>query len=179
MPLVSALVLPHGTMPFDGDLSLNDEGDSMASHRIRVLPKELRKECTAIFTSCQEAVRAVQETSPDVVFLNTPHGICLSDSMGVYTNPSASGNAEWNDEWDEYKAEVSIDLELSEGLIKHLRADNILVEGITTFARFNSPLRWGEVVPLWYLKPITEKGIKVVIISNPMCLKAKKSVAEI
>ena len=155
MPLVSALVLPHGTMPFDGDPSLHfSDETTTAAQRVKTIPPELKKDCSAIFTLTNDAVQSVLNTRPDVIFLNTPHGICLSDSMGVYTNPKATGNAEWNGQWDEYSIEVDLDTTLSKGLIHHLRGDGIPVEGITCFSCYDSPLRWGEVVPLWYLKPL-------------------------
>ncbi len=180
MPLVSALVLPHGTMPFDGDPSLcfSDE-TTAAALRVKTIPPELKKDCSAIFTLTNDAVQSILNTRPDVIFLNTPHGICLSDSMGVYTNPKARGNAEWNGQWDEYSIEVDLDMTLSEGLIHHLRGAGIPTEGITCFSRYDSPLRWGEVVPLWYLKPLLQTGTKLVITSNPTRLKSAKGVEEI
>ena len=181
MPLVSALVLPHGTMPFDGDPSLHfSDETTTAAQRVKTIPPELKKDCSAIFTLTNDAVQSVLNTRPDVIFLNTPHGICLSDSMGVYTNPKATGNAEWNGQWDEYSIEVDLDTTLSKGLIHHLRGDGIPVEGITCFSCYDSPLRWGEVVPLWYLKPLLQAVPKLVITSNPGArLKSAKGVEEI
>lgn len=179
MPILGALILPHGAMPFDGDPSLNTintSDESMVGKRLKAIPDELRGECETIFTSCQRAVRAVKDTKPDVIFLNTPHGISLSNAIGVYTNPTAKGTAEWNEQWTEYTAHVDLDYNLSQKLIQHLQKDGVPVQGITCFSRLESPIKWGEVIPLWYLAPIINSQtppIKVVIISNPLSFKEK------
>ncbi len=164
MVIVCSLILPHGAMTFDGDP--NPTGKK-ATERVSNISETQRQDCHTLFTSCTKAVELAKATSPDVIFLNTPHGICLSDTFGVYLNPNAKGNAEWNNQWKEFEVEVTLDSELAGKMIEHLRSSGIAVEGINAFTGHESPLRWGEVVPLWFLKQLTEAGIKVVIFSNP------------
>jgi len=94
----------------------------------------------------------VSSRSPEIIFLVTPHGVSLSEHLGIYMNGSAAGNAEWKDDWKEFKVEVKLSLQTSTNLYKHLKESNLKVETIRSFAGdCDIVLRWGEVVPLWFL----------------------------
>ena len=112
---------------------------------------------------------------PEIIFLNTPHGICLSNYFCVYLNSRAKGNAEWNDQWIEYNVDISLDDKLATTFVEHLQKDGIPAEGMRAFTACEAPLRWGEVIPLWFFRDLTadERGVKVVIFSNPL-RKAKE-----
>ena len=161
MGIVSCLILPHGAMTFDG----NPNGGSSTTERVKVISELQRRDCNALFAACSKAAEAVKATSPDVIVLNTPHGMCLSGAIGVYLNARAKGNAEWNGQWTEFEVDVALDTDLSKKLLDHLQNDGIAAEGITAF--IDSPLRWGEVIPLYFLQDFTRAGVKVVITSNP------------
>ena len=152
-------------MVFDG----GDVGCSSSSaERVKSLPGTLKEDCQALFASALEAADIAKATKPDVIFLNTPHGICLSNAHCVYLNSSAKGNAEWNDQWTEYGINVSLDSKLAKAFVEHLERDHIPVEGMLAFTACEAPLRWGEVIPLWFFKDLTDAGVKVVIFSNPL-----------
>ena len=172
MPIVSSLILPHGAMVFDGE-----EGcTSSAAERIKALPETLKDDCQALFRACCEAVDMAKATGkPEIIFLNTPHGICLSNYLCVYLNSRAKGNAEWNDQWMEYNVDISLDNKLATTFVEHLQKDGIPAEGMRAFTACEAPLRWGEVIPLWFFRDLTagERGVKVVIFSNPL-RKAKE-----
>lgn len=163
MPIVSSLVLPHGAMVFDG----GDGCTAAAAKRILDLPGTLRGDCQTLFKATCEAADMAKATNPEVIFLNTPHGVCLSNSHCVYLNSKAKGNAEWNDQWVEYDVNVDLDTELAKSFVEHLERDSVPAEGMVAFTACEAPLRWGEVIPLWFFRDITAVGVKVVIFSNP------------
>ena len=167
MPLVSSLVLPHGAMTFDGG-----EGCTVsAAKRINTLPDAMKGDCQTLFRSSQEAATIAKATNPDVIFLSTPHGICLSHTHCVYLNPRAKGNAEWNDQWMEYDVNIVLDTELATEFLKHLQNDSIPAEGMVSYSGCETPLRWGEVIPLWFFRDLAAAGMKFVIFSEPFKTK--------
>lgn len=165
MPIVSSLVLPHGATIFDGGPGCS----ASAAKRDSDLPSTLKESCQTLFKACQEAAEMAKSTrNPDVIFLNTPHGVCLHKAHCVYLNSRAKGNAEWNGQWTEYDVDVALDTKVSGALVEHLLKDGIPVEGMRAFAACEAPLRWGEVIPLWFFRDLTAAGVKVVIFSNPV-----------
>ena len=165
MPLVSSLILPHGSMVFDGGEF--EECTSAALQRRNMLPATVRADCATIYKSCHEAVEVIKATKPEVIFLNTPHGLCLSKSFCVYLNDRGKGTAEWKDQWMEYNVSVELDSDLARSFLNHLQSEGVAAEGMLAYTACEAPLRWGEVIPLWYLRDLTAIGVKVVIFSNP------------
>ena len=164
MPLVSSLVLPHGAMVFDG----GDGCTAAAAQRIQALPETLKEDWRTLFRATREAAEMAKATKPEVIFLNTPHGLSLSDSVAVYLNTRAKGNAEWNGQWTEYDVNVTLDSDMARKFLEHLQRDYIPANGIAAFGPCEAPLRWGEVVPLWFFRELTSAGVKVVIFNNPV-----------
>lgn len=150
MVFVGAVILPHGTMSFDGQAG--ESSSSLCRDRYAGLPEALKVELSGLFSTCTKAAECIAKLEPDVILLHTPHGICLSNNVGVYLNSRAKGNALWNGEWSEFEVEVPLDKELSKKILQHLQEDKIGAEGVNSFALTEAPLRWGEVVPLWYLQ---------------------------
>ena len=162
MPIVSSLALPHGPMVFDGGEELTATAD-----RIQALPNTLKKDFRAVFRAFREAAEMAKATRPEVIFLNTPHGMSFRNSFAIYLNSRAKGNAEWMGQWKEYDVNVTLDSDLAKAFIEHLQRDNIPANGITAFGtKCEAPLRWGEVVPLWFFRDLTSAGLRVVIFSN-------------
>jgi len=164
MPLVCSLVLPHGAMSFDGGPGGSPDHDK----RLSELPQGIKTDCTTLYQSFLSAAQLAKDKKPDIIFLNTPHGVCLSDHLCVYLNDKAKGNAEWNEQWMEYSINVEMNPDLSQQFLDHLQSDGIRAEGMASFAKCEAPLRWGEVIPLWFFKDLIESGMKVVIFSNPL-----------
>ena len=149
-------------MTFDG----NPNGGSPTTERVKVISESQRRDCNALFAACSKAAELAKATSPDVIVLNTPHGMSLSRTVGVYLNTTAKGNAEWNGQWTEFEVDIALDTDLSTKLLDHLQSDGVAAEGIFAFAE--APLRWGEVIPLYFLQDFTKAGVKVVITGNPI-----------
>ena len=165
MPIVCSLVLPHGAMVFDG----GDGCSVAAADRKQALPESLKEDVQTLYRATREAAEMAKCTKPEVIFLNTPHGVRLSDHFAVYLNSRAKGNAEWNSQWTEYEVDVTLDVDTAKAFIEHLQGDSIPAVGIAPFdLELEAPLRWGEVVPLWFFSDITKAGVKVVIFSWPL-----------
>ena len=171
MPIVSSLAVSHAPMVFDGG-----EGcTAAAAERIQSLPDTLKEDWQTLFRAVHEAAEMAKATNPEVIFLNTPHGLRLSDSFAVYLNSKAKGNAEWNGLWAEYDVNVPLDSDLARAFLEHLQGDNIPAIGVAPFDPCEAPLRWGEVVPLWFFRDLTNAGIKVVIFSSSISSETDQS----
>ena len=164
MVFVGAAILPHGAMIFDGD----PNSDSAACReRNSTMPPDLVKDCSALYSSCERAADLVAEMNPEVVLLVTPHGISLSSgALAVYTTNAACGNALWNDTWQDIEVSVPLDAQLSGRLLDFVLKQGLKADGIIPFSRMEAPLRWGEVVPLWFVnRKIDSDNAKYIVLS--------------
>eukprot|EP01116_Phalansterium_solitarium_P011203 TRINITY_DN26813_c0_g1_i1.p1 TRINITY_DN26813_c0_g1~~TRINITY_DN26813_c0_g1_i1.p1 ORF type:complete len:289 (+),score=19.35 TRINITY_DN26813_c0_g1_i1:470-1336(+) len=141
MVVVGAFIVPHGAIVLDP-------------------AKTQINSCQVLHDAMKTCFRrAVEELDPSIVFVSTPHGHALTRSFGVYLNPTACGDAEWDGEWKEFGVEVSIDQAHSRALINAVQAAQLPVEGITSYSiAAGIPLRWGEAVPLWFLRDALGKS---------------------
>ena len=135
---------------------------------VRKSSESLKEDCRALYKSTSEAAEMAKATKPEVLFLNTPHGMCLTNSHCVYMNSKAKGNTEWNGQWTEYDVSVDLDSEMARSFLDHLQKDGVAAEGVNAFSACEAPLCWGEVIPVWFFKDLTAAGVKVVIFSNPL-----------
>ncbi|MEJ2251196.1 MAG: hypothetical protein P8Y97_16280 [Candidatus Lokiarchaeota archaeon] len=63
---------------------------------------------------------------------------------------------------------MNLSQDLSTKLLNFLEGNKIAVQGISTYSSsVNIPLRWGEVVPLWFLKDLPSNP-EYVILSQPL-----------
>ncbi len=75
----------------------------------------------------------------------TPHGLNLSDSIGIYANHIATGSAEWNGAWADFKVSVNIHDDFAIELFNHLQKKRINSNLILPFGERPAPLGWSEV----------------------------------
>ncbi|XP_078609570.1 uncharacterized protein LOC144880947 [Branchiostoma floridae x Branchiostoma japonicum] len=174
MVLVGSVVLPHGTMIFDGDPNSSNEA---CRQRNGALDDGMKTSCSNLYKACITAGEEVSRMSPDLVILHTPHGISLSKSVGVFVNPTAKGTAEWNNCWDDIKLELPMDKALANQLLTHLGDSGIDAQGICCFTNYDAPLRWGEVVPLWFIQKNLRNPAKYLIISQSL-LRGEEAVKQ-
>ena len=146
MTIVGASIFPHGALVLDPS---------------RNVPESAKQLHYALL----EASSIIKEYSIDTVVLLTPHGIAQEKDFSVYLNQAFEGTAEWEGEYLEYKVSVKNDLDSANMLLDAFRKNKASVSGLITFTQSAiAPLRWGEVIPLWFLEPMQYQG---VIISNP------------
>jgi len=147
MVLSSAFIVPHGALILNASPSHTDGRYELNQAMIQVASQ-------------------IADLKPDVILVTSPHGISLSNDFGIYFNESAHGTAEWEGEYQDYQIDVKIDLEFAEEIFTHLKAKQQAVSKITAFSRgVPIPLRWGESVPLWFLKDMP--NTKYVFLSQP------------
>jgi aromatic ring-opening dioxygenase LigB subunit len=134
--LIGIAYLPHGTMLLD-------------PHR-----KDLPDGAKSLHLSCMKISDKIAELNPDLIILLTPHGINLHQAINIYQpgvlNSKAIGNAEWNNQWNDYSVDVDLDGETSQDLYLYLKQRLSKVEGMLSFGGLSAPLRWGEVIPLYF-----------------------------
>jgi aromatic ring-opening dioxygenase LigB subunit len=147
MVLSAAFIVPHGALILD----------ALPSHT------DGRYELQQAMVSIANQITSIK---PDIILVTSPHGISLSDNFGIYFNESAHGTAEWDNNYQEFQVEVKIDLEFTEELFTHLKNNHQPISKISAFSRSVSiPMRWGESVPLWFLKDL--QSTKYVFLSQP------------
>jgi len=145
MAIVGAYILPHGALVLD--------------------PKD--SESTHLQAAMKEVGREIKDLNPDFILLSTPHGIANTYDFCFYLGDSAEGSAEWEDEYTEYKLKLKMNSQFTEEMINHLAVNNS-VSGIMSFGGASPmQLRWGEVIPLWYLTDNNRKLPSVTILSQP------------
>jgi len=63
---------------------------------------------------------------------------------------------------------VDIDVKRATELRERLRAESISVQGIQSYAGIEMKLRWGEVIPIWYMQKYLKKDPQYIIMSNDL-----------
>ncbi len=145
--LVGAFILPHGSM------ILNPE------------KKNLPQGAKDLHYAMQKVRKLIENLNAELCVLITPHGFCLNEDFGLYFNEKAAGTAEWEGEYKEYQVEVQLNRKLTQKLFNDLKEEGIPVSTIVSYTSNAAfPLRWGEVVPLYFLKKIS---LNYMIISIP------------
>ncbi len=139
--IVGAAIAPHGSLI----LPVSSTGDSKASK---------------IHQSMEILAEHIQSLKPDIIFLSTPHGIALETDFGIYKNENAYGTAEWKNDYKEFTSSLFLDVKVASSLLQNLQTKSHKIQGITTYSALEPiPLRWGEVVPTWFLRNIKAKYI--------------------
>ncbi|MGC9779407.1 MAG: hypothetical protein HZR80_09220 [Candidatus Heimdallarchaeota archaeon] len=150
MAIVGAFILPHGAMILDPK------------------KKGIPKEAIKLHKAMVDAAKTIEKLKPEIIFLTSPHSIALSNDFGVYLNKSGSGSAEWNNEYKDYIVKVDFDEEITNQLLEYLTEKETAVSGVAAFTPgVDAPFRWGEAVPLWFLKELSTNP-KYILMSQPM-----------
>lgn len=172
MPLIGGAIMPHGAL-------ILDPHRSEMSDTLKNASKNLNDACLA-------AAAAIEANKPDLILLYTPHGLIADGAdMHIYTNSSASGSAEWMGSWSEHRVAVKCDTQAAQSLITHLKNDGCSAAALCAFSGYDAPLRWGEAVPLSFLRKTTAAdGAKFCILSHgpsstgERCEKAQERLKE-
>ena len=165
MVFVGAAILPHGAMVFDGDPQ--SESPACLERRSK-LPEKLAGDTQELYNGCSRVAELIAATNPELILLFTPHGLALKSGAAlVYLSKKAVGNALWNECWDEISLNIELDSEVSGELMEHLQEQGIQVDGLSAFTAMEVPMRWGEVVPLWFVDKAVSGDMKYLIVSMP------------
>ncbi|XP_041366426.1 uncharacterized protein LOC121381246 isoform X2 [Gigantopelta aegis] len=157
--LLAGFVHPHG------GIALDPKYFNTTNHTAKHEAWEIHNACTRIG-------QIVISLAPDIIFLSTPHGISDLNNFVFYLNPTGAGYADTDNCQCPpccYKVNASLDSRRSEEIVSEFgTARN--VSGLSGYGPPGGsdvpfPLRWGEVIPLYFI-PSLEK-VKVVILSQP------------
>ena len=85
------------------------------------LPTSLIPGVEELHTASKYVGDYVKDHEPDIVVLATPHGINLSESIGIYASRVATGSAEWNRTWGDFRVSANINDEFATELYNHLQ----------------------------------------------------------
>ncbi len=103
MVLIGAAILPHGSMILDPTV------------------EDLPAGAEELHTAAKYVGDYVRDHEPDIIVMATPHGINLSDTIGIYSNRVATGTAEWNRNWSDFKVSANIHDDFAQDLYHHLQ----------------------------------------------------------
>jgi aromatic ring-opening dioxygenase LigB subunit len=138
MTIVGSFILPHGSMILDP-----------LKENLPQTAKNLHEKMILIS-------KRIEELQPNLILLTSPHSISLNEEFGLYLNNKAEGSAEWEEEYQDFSVEVSIASETAKKLLSEMKAKKLPITGITAFTPSVAiPLRWGESVPLWFLRNLS------------------------
>ena len=132
-------------------------GAGIAPHGSLILPASENDGTSAsiIHESMKKLANHIQNLKPDIIFISSPHGIALETSFGMYKNAIAVGTAEWKEGYEEYRSKLPLDTKITTEILQTLKEKGHKIEGITTYSAGETlPIRWGEVVPTWFLQEI-------------------------
>ena len=157
MPLIGGVIMPHGALILDPTRS--------------EMPKELSTSAKKLHDACVAAADAIEAQRPDLILLYTPHGLIADGvDMNIYTNESASGSCEWMGSWAEHRVAVRCDKAAAESLVDTLKNAGCSAASLCAFSGYDAPLRWGEAVPLSFLRRVTARpggaGARTIILSH-------------
>ncbi|KAJ3297716.1 hypothetical protein HK104_000194 [Borealophlyctis nickersoniae] len=150
MPVIGCAILPHGSMVLDPEREGLPEG------------------VAEITNGCRAVGECVAAWEPELVVLLTPHGLSASKSPrpGIYMTPSATGTAEWKEQYKEYEMSIRIDVDAAQNFLHHLGTYGVACVKITGT---EAPLYRSEIVPLWFLRTLAtvRRPPKFMIVSLP------------
>ena len=103
MVLIGSAILPHGSMILDPTID------------------DIPTGVDELHSASKYVGDYVRDHEPDIVVLATPHGLNLSDAIGIYASRVGTGTAEWNDAWSEYRVSCNFHDEFALDLYNHLQ----------------------------------------------------------
>jgi len=126
-----------------------------------------------VHAAAEQVGRQIDDLNPDTIVLSTPHGIAAPEDFIFYFSPKGSGFADTDNCACPpccYNLSVAMDTNGVKTLFSTLKAE----ENVSYLSAFGPPgnedtpfpLRWGEIVPLYFTKNILSRS-KVIVLSQP------------
>ncbi|KAH3760898.1 hypothetical protein Pelo_7300 [Pelomyxa schiedti] len=160
--VVGMVVIPHGGIAIDPTQFDGNETQMELAWEIN--------------SACTDVGQMILSMKPDVIVLDTPHGVANDNNFAFYLNSHGYGSAATEGGYAEYCMSVPLDSTTAQQLLDSLYSLKLNVSGMTAFGSDSSfPLHAGEIIPLWFERvevidasaglPTTPCG--VVVISQP------------
>lgn len=152
LKVLGAFFLPHGGIALDPDYF---PGNATQKEQAWIL-----------HNTSKIVAKVIADLNPDVIYLSTPHGIADLNNFMFYLNAKGGGDASTEGNYAEFTIAVDMDAVLATNLAQLFRR-SANVSGVTAYSSGELfPLRWGEVIPLWFIKNEMPNA-KAVIMSHP------------
>ena len=129
-----------------------------------------------VHDASKEVGKQIEDLKPDTIVLSTPHGIAAPEDFIFYLSPRGFGYSDTDNCACPpccYNLSVVMDTKGSETLVRMLKEENENVSYLSAFGPPGNedvpfPLRWGEVVPLYFTKGVLGlPSTKAIILSQP------------
>ena len=103
MVLIGCAILPHGSMILDPTY------------------EDIPAGVDELHSASKYVGDYVRDHEPDIVVLATPHGLNLSESIGVYASSIGIGSADWNKSWSDFRVSCNFHDEFATDIYNHLQ----------------------------------------------------------
>ena len=103
MVLIGCAILPHGSMILDPTY------------------EDIPAGVDELHSASKYVGDYVRDHEPDIVVLATPHGLNLSESIGVYASSIGIGSADWNKCWSDFRVSCNFHDEFATDIYNHLQ----------------------------------------------------------
>ncbi|KAL9985097.1 hypothetical protein ACROYT_G007462 [Oculina patagonica] len=159
--VVGAFVMPHGGIALDPRYFNTTNATAKA-------------QAWLVHKAAIQVGRQIEDLKPDTIVLSSPHGIAAPEDFIFYLSPKGSGFSDTDNCACPpccYNLSVAMDTNGTKTLVSTLKAENEKVSYLSAFGPPGNedvpfPLRWGEIVPLYFTKSILNRS-KVIILSQP------------
>ena len=103
MVLIGCAILPHGSMILDPTY------------------EDIPAGVDELHSASKYVGDYVRDHEPDIVVIATPHGLNLSESIGVYASSIGIGSADWNKGWSDFRVSCNFHDEFATDIYNHLQ----------------------------------------------------------
>lgn len=153
---------------------LSPGGLALDPRHFNTTNKTAKAQAWEVHHAAEQVGKQITALKPDVIVLSTPHGIAAPEDFIFYFSPTAYGTADTDNCACPpccYNLSVTMDTVATKMLINTLKSEKDQVSFLSAFGPPGQedvpfPLRWGEIVPLYFIKPLLNTT-KVVILSQP------------
>jgi len=142
----------------------------VAPHGSEVIP-ELAGDQLEAFSETrrgmEELGRQMREQHPDVIVLATPHGLRLTETIGVVTAEYTEGSVE--EKGKMVRTRFQCDRQLALEILRRAREAKLPVVGANYGTNEGPascmPMDWGTLIPLWFFGAQDQEKPRVVIVT--------------
>ena len=103
MVLIGCAILPHGSMILDPTID------------------DIPAGVDELHSAAKYVGDYVRDHEPDIIVIATPHGLNLSESIGVYASNIGIGTADWNKYWSDFRVSCNFHDEFAMDIYNHLQ----------------------------------------------------------
>jgi len=159
--VVGAFVMPHGGIALDPRYFNTTNATAKA-------------QAWLVHDAAVQVGKQIEDLKPDTIVLSTPHGIAAPEDFIFYLSPQGFGFSDTDNcacPPSCYNLSVAMDTNGTKSLVSILKDEDEKVSHLSAFGPPGNegvpfPLRWGEVVPLYFTKS-TLHHCKTIILSQP------------